>query len=80
MFAEDQTFRERIDDFIQQNIKSVVNSKHFFGLPELKVEIIGEKEALSEAMGGWGGGGLTLGQGRARMGFPIAKHLDTVLK
>ena len=37
------TFRQRIDDFIQQNIQSVVNSKHFFGLPELKMEIIGEE-------------------------------------
>lgn len=42
-YAEDLTFRQRIDDFIQQNIQSVVNSKHFFGLPELKMEIIGEE-------------------------------------
>ena len=60
MYAEDQTFRGRIDDFIQQNIQNVVNSKHFFGLPELKMEIIGEEEAGAKTLRGGGGGGELL--------------------
>ena len=68
MYAEDQTFRGRIDDFIQQNIQNVVNSKHFFGLPELKMEIIGEEEAGADSVGG--GGGAFEGQGRVCEGFP----------
>ncbi|XP_076454489.1 uncharacterized protein LOC143289409 [Babylonia areolata] len=46
MLSEDLTFRAGVDSFIQANMKSVIDSKHFFGLPELKVEIVGAEEAM----------------------------------
>ena len=41
MFAEDETLRQTIDRFIQDNIKAVTESKKFFGLPQIPVEITG---------------------------------------
>ena len=41
MFAEDETLRKTIDRFIQDNIKAVTESKKFFGLPQIPVEITG---------------------------------------
>ncbi|KAL8612626.1 hypothetical protein ACOMHN_044567 [Nucella lapillus] len=46
ILCEDVSFRDRVDGFIQRNVKSVISSKHFFGLPELRVEIIGAEEAM----------------------------------
>lgn len=39
--CEDEEFRGLVDDFIQRNIDKIINNKHFYGLPDLKVEIIG---------------------------------------
>lgn len=44
--CEDEEFRGLVDDFIQRNIDKIINNKHFYGLPDLKVEIIGAEEAL----------------------------------
>lgn len=41
MFAEDETLRQTIDNFIQNNIKAVTESKKFYGLPQIPVEITG---------------------------------------
>lgn len=42
MFAEDETLRQTIDNFIQNNIKAVTESKKFYGLPQIPVEITGK--------------------------------------
>lgn len=41
MFAEDEMLRQTIDNFIQNNIRAVTESKKFYGLPQIPVEITG---------------------------------------
>ena len=42
MVAEDDSFRQEVDDFILANIAEVTNSKLFCGLPRVAVEIVGK--------------------------------------
>ena len=43
MLCEDLGFRDQVDAFIRTNVHKVISSKRFFGLPELRVEMIGEE-------------------------------------
>lgn len=49
MFAEDEVLRQTIDNFIQNNIKAVTESKKFYGLPQIPVEITGADQDLLES-------------------------------
>lgn len=54
MFAEDEVLRQTIDNFIQNNIKAVTESKKFYGLPQIPVEITGtllEKDKFKLLLG-----------------------------
>ena len=42
LFAADECFRQRVDTYILDNIAEVTNTKHFFTLPRVAVEIVGK--------------------------------------
>ena len=45
MFAADDWFRDQVDDYVLANIAEVTNSKKFYGLPRVAVEIVGKSES-----------------------------------
>lgn len=48
-FAHDEELRQKANCFIQNNIDEVTKSKHFYGLPRVKIEIVGADEDLIES-------------------------------
>lgn len=69
MFAEDEVLRQTIDNFIQNNIKAVTESKKFYGLPQIPVEITGtllEKDKFK----------LLLGNGNFTMLLESSQHVN----
>lgn len=63
MFAEDEVLRQTIDNFIQNNIKAVTESKKFYGLPQIPVEITGtllEKDKFKLLLANLGNGNFTM--------------------
>ncbi len=46
MCAEDESFRSRVNDYIQDNIDAVMNSKNFFSLPRIQLEVIGKGASI----------------------------------
>lgn len=69
MFAEDEMLRQTIDNFIQNNIKAVTESKKFYGLPQIPVEITGtllEKDIFK----------LLLGNGNFTILLETSQHVN----
>ncbi|KAK3087619.1 hypothetical protein FSP39_008509 [Pinctada imbricata] len=48
-YAVDESLRETTDRFIQTNINDIIQSKKFFGLPQIPVEIVGADTDLIES-------------------------------
>lgn len=42
MFAADERFRDQVNQYISNNIREVTNSKKFFGLSRISLEIVGK--------------------------------------
>ena len=41
-FAADDHFRRQVDNYVYNNVVEVTNSKQFFNLPRIGVEIVGK--------------------------------------
>ncbi|GFR85817.1 influenza virus NS1A-binding protein homolog A-like [Elysia marginata] len=46
--TKDKSFKETVDDYICSNLEAIINSKAFYGLTELQVEVVGLDEELSD--------------------------------
>lgn len=46
--TKDKSFKETVDNYISNNLEAIINSKAFYGLTELQVEVVGLDEELSD--------------------------------
>lgn len=46
MFAQEEEFKVKVNQYVAKNIKEVTNSKKFYGLKRISIEIVGKDEDL----------------------------------
>ncbi|GFN88253.1 influenza virus ns1a-binding protein homolog a-like [Plakobranchus ocellatus] len=46
--TKDKAFKETVDEYIRNNLELIINSKAFFGLTEMQVEVVGLDEEITD--------------------------------
>lgn len=45
-FTKDKAFKQAVDEYIRSNLQDIMQSKSFFGLTDLQVEVVGKLLSL----------------------------------